>query len=150
MVDVHFVFVFAVRINEDDLLGDRIGQDRRQRTKDILKLGCYTGVASILNDTNAIDPALFENNFLYLFYVLRVDCQATIIAESRSVDDCEVCLANLDLILCDIASLGGHRTAKLVFYFDSVESSAALKALNALNRALNVRKVVQKCSFSLS
>ena len=150
MGDVHLHFVLAIRIDEDYLLGDRIGQDGSQRTKDILKLGCDSGVASILDDTNAIDPAFFENNLLYLFYVLRVDCHASCITESRSVNNCEICLANLDLILRDIASLGGHPTAKLVFYFGSVEPSAALDSLNAFNRALNVCEIVQKRGFSLS
>ncbi len=105
MVDVHLHFVLAIRIDEDDLLGDRIGQDGSQGTKDILKVGCDSGVTSILDDTDAIDPAFFENNLLYLFYVLRVDCHASCITESRSVNNCEICLANLDLILRDIASL---------------------------------------------
>lgn len=105
-------------------------------------MGCDSGVASILDDTNAIDPAFFENNLLYLFYVLRVDCHTSCITESRSVNNCEIGLANLDLILGDIASLGGHPTAKLVFYFDSVEPSAALDSLNAFNRALNVCEIV--------
>jgi len=39
VVDVHLHFVLAIRIDEDDLLGDRIGQDGSQGFKDILNLG---------------------------------------------------------------------------------------------------------------
>ena len=82
--------------------------------------------------------------------MLVIKLNASAVAKSRGVNDCNFRFANIDLIFCATAGFWSHFTTFLILQFLLVQICTVFNAIFRLNDVLEVAEEVQKGSFTLT
>ena len=98
----HFKLTIAVAVNHHNLVCNLLRQNAYQRTVGVFLVGSKARNSSILNNENAVDPLLLQNEMLDFIDVLVILLDSSGVPQSRSIDDCNIRFANLAHILIAI------------------------------------------------
>lgn len=92
----------ALAVNNYNLLCNLLRQNAYQSTVGVLLVGSKARNSSILNNENAVDPLLLQNEMLDFIYVLVILLNSSGVCKPRSIDDCKIRFADLAHILMAI------------------------------------------------